>query len=68
MFDLKSILKANIDYELTPEFYLKNIDTHIMNGSIITLDKKAPNVFNKDYTTLMKIAVDMLGSENNEKN
>ena len=42
-----------------------------MNGSIITLDTKTPNVFNKDYTTLMKIAVDMLGKEkgdNNEEN
>lgn len=67
-FDLKSILKSNIDYILSSEFYLKNIDTYIMNGVIVTLDKKAPNVFNKDYTTLMKIATDMLGREENEKN
>ena len=42
-----------------------------MNGSIITLDPKSANVFNKDYTTFMKIAVDMLGKEkgdNYEKN
>ena len=70
-FDIKSILKENIDYEITSEFYIKNIDAYVMNGSIITLDPKSANVFNKDYTTFMKIAVDMLGKEkgdNYEKN
>ena len=71
LFDMKNILKENIDYEITSEFYIKNMDAYVMNGSIITLDTKTPNVFNKDYTTLMKIAVDMLGKEkgdNNEEN
>ncbi len=63
LFDIKNILKANIDYLLTNEFYLKNIDSYVMNGKIVTLEPKAANVFNKDYTTLMKIAVDMLGGE-----
>ena len=70
-FDIKSILKENIDYEITSEFYIKNIDAYVMNGSIITLDPKSANVFNKDYTTFIKIAVDMLGKEkgdNYEKN
>ncbi len=65
---MKNILKANIDYTITNEFYLKNIDTYMMNGAIVTLDKKAANVFNKDYTTLMHIALEMLGGETNEKN
>jgi len=70
LFDMKNILKANIDYEISTEFYLKNIDSYIMNGEIIMLQPKAPNIFNKDYTTMMKIAVDLLGKEeeNNDKN
>lgn len=63
LFDIKNILKTNIDYVLTSEFYLKNIDSYIMNGSIVTLEKKAPNIFNKDYTTLMKIGAEMIGGE-----
>jgi len=66
LFDMKSILKANIDYEITTEFYLKNIDSYIMNGEIVTLHKKAANIFNKDYTTLMKVAVEMLGGVHDE--
>ena len=63
LFDMKNIMKANIDYVISEEFYVKNIDSYIMNGSIITLQPKAANVFNKDYTVLMKIATDMLGKE-----
>ncbi len=63
LFDMKSILKENIDYVISSEFYLKNIDSYIMNGKIVTLEPKAANIFNKDYTTLMKVAVDVLGKE-----
>ena len=38
---------------------IKNIDTFIMNGKIITLDKRASSVFGKDYTTLMGICTDI---------
>ena len=63
LFDMKNIIKANIDYVISEEFYVKNIDNYIMNGEIITLQKKAASVFNKDYTTLMKIATDLYGKE-----
>ena len=66
LFDMKNIIKANIDYVISEEFYVKNIDNYIMNGEIITLQKKAASVFNKDYTTLMKIATDLYGKEEKE--
>ncbi len=66
MFDLKNVLKANIDYVLSSEFYLKNIDSYIMNGEIVTLQPKAANIFNKDYTVLMKMAVEFLGKEESD--
>lgn len=59
IYDIKSIIKANIDYVLSKDFYIKNIDTFIMNGKIITLDKRAASVFSKDYTTLMGICTDL---------
>ena len=71
MFDIKNILKENVNYEISSEFYIKNIDTYIMNGSIITLDKKASGTFNKDYTTMTRLAVDLISVEKrviNEEN
>lgn len=63
LYDIKSIIKANIDYVISKDFYIKNIDSFIMNGKIITLDEKAHTLFGKDYTTLMQIATDMLSLE-----
>lgn len=60
LFDIKNIIKANIDYTLTSSFYIKNIDSYIMNGQIITLQNKMPTTFNKDYDTLMKIALETI--------
>ena len=67
LFDIKSIIKSNVDYELTSEFYVKNMDAYVMNGEIVTLQPKAANTFNKDYTTLVKIALDFLGGDKHGK-
>ncbi len=66
IYDIKNIIKANIDYVLSKDFYIKNIDTFIMNGKIITLDTKAASVFAKDYTTLMGICTDLWEGEEDE--
>ncbi len=63
LFDMKNVLKANIDYAISSEFYLKNIDAYIMNGEIVMLHNKAANTFNKDFTTMMKIVTDSIESE-----
>lgn len=68
LYDMKTIIKNNIDYEISSEFYLKNMDSYVMNGEIPMLQPKAPNIFNKDYTTMMKLAVNFLGGDSNEQN
>ena len=68
LYDIKTIIKNNIDYEISSEFYLKNMDSYVMNGEIPMLQPKAPNIFNKDYTTMMNLAVNFLGGDNNEQN
>lgn len=63
LYDIKTIIKSNVDYVLSKDFYIKNIDNFIMDGKIITLDSKAPNIFAKDYTTLMQIVTDLHSEE-----
>ena len=63
LYDIKNIIKANIDYVISKDFYIKNIDNFIMNGKIVTLDSKVSTVFAKDYTTLMQIITDMYKEE-----
>ncbi len=63
LYDIKNIIKANIDYVISKDFYIKNIDNFVMDGKIITLEENAPVVFAKDYTTMMQLATDMYGVE-----
>jgi len=62
MYDIKDVIKANIDYSLSNKFYIKDIDRYIMDGNIITLNKKIMNT--KDYKVLENIIIDILGEEN----
>lgn len=68
LFDIKNIIKANIDYSLSSNFYIKNMDSYIMNGEIVSLQKRMPTIFNKDYSTLMTIALDTINKAANEVN
>jgi pilus assembly protein CpaE len=66
LFDIKNIINANIDYTLSSSFYIKNMDSYVMNGEIITLQKRMPTIFNKDYSTLMTIGLDILKEREKE--
>lgn len=62
-YDLKQLLKSNIDYVLSSNMHIKNMDNYIMNGKIVSLDKKIAFLCNKDYKVLVKIAKDNLDKE-----
>ncbi len=63
LYDIKNIINANVDYVISKDFYIKNIDNIVMSGEIITKDAKMPTVFGKDYQTLMQIITDMYNEE-----
>lgn len=60
LYDIKSILKTNINYTLSSDMFLKDMDKYIMNGIIISLDKKFADVMSNDYRALLSIATDFL--------
>ena len=53
LYDIKSMIKTNIDYEITQSFYINDIDKYILEGNIVTLDKKYINT--KDYKIMENI-------------
>ena len=65
---MKNVMKANIDYSLSSNFFIKNMDDYVMNGQIVTLQKKMANLFSKEYTTFTTLAADILKNkeDNNE--
>lgn len=62
LYDIKNIIKTNIDYELSNSFYVSDIDKIIMEGNIITLDKKYKKT--KDYKVLESIVDYAIGDDN----
>ncbi len=63
LYDIKNIIGNNIDYVISKDFYIKNIDSIIMKGDIITLNPKAASTFSKDYTTFMQLITDIYKEE-----
>ena len=59
IYDIKDIIKNNIDYVLSNKFYIRDIDSYIMDGMIVTLDKKYMN--SKDYHVLETIIDETVG-------
>lgn len=56
-YDIKDIIKNNIDYVISNKFYIKDIDKYILEGNIITLNKKYINT--KDYKVMENIIDDI---------
>lgn len=63
LYDIKHILKTNIDYTLSVDMFLKDMEKYIMDGIIISLDKKFSSVMSKDYQTFLVIVTDLLGGD-----
>ena len=66
MYDIKKIIQSNIDYEISNNFFIEDIDKKVLNGEIITLKEDIARTYNKDYATMMMIATNLIqGSDDN---
>ncbi len=62
MYEIKKIIEHNIDYTLSVDLYLKDMDKLIMKGKIVSLDRKFADVMTSDYKAFLSLATDMLES------
>lgn len=60
LFDIKNIIKKNINYTISKNFYIKNIDKYTLNGEILTLNKNINRFHSSDINNLEKIALDLI--------
>lgn len=56
LFDVKNIIKHNIDYTIDKSFYIKDIDKYVIDGDILTLNKKIRISKKSDVMKLTKLA------------
>ena len=66
IFEIKNIIKTNIDYTISKNFYIRNIDKYIMNGEILTLNKNINRFHASDIAKLKMIATSLI-SDNHDK-
>jgi len=67
LFDIKNIIKTNIDYTISKNFYIKNIDKYILDGQILTLNKNILRFHGKDINKLKLIASDLIDEKHAEE-
>lgn len=63
LFDVKNIIKHNIDYTIDKSFYIKDIDKYVIDGEILTLNKKIRSIKKNDIMKLTKLATALLNTK-----
>lgn len=66
LFDIRNIIKTNIDYTISKNYYIKNIDKYMMAGKILTLDKRLNAFHQSDINNMKKIALDLIDDKHKE--
>lgn len=66
LFDIKNIIKTNVDYIISKNFYIRNIDKYILKGEILTLKNNINKFHSYDINIMKKIAEDLIDSNHKE--
>ena len=60
LFDIRNVLKCNIDYTISNSFYIKHIDKYVLNGEILTLNRNILRFHLSDINKLKMIAKELI--------
>lgn len=67
IFDIKNIIKTNLDYVIDSSFFIKTYDNYVADGLIMTLNPKLNKLLPKVSKVFNLICKDMLKEDENEK-
>ena len=60
LYDIRTIIKNNVDYTLSKNYYIKNIDKYTISGEILTLNNSINLFHSKDINNMKKMALDLI--------
>lgn len=63
-FDIRNMIKRNIDYTISKNFYIRNIDKYVLNGEILTLNKGITRFNSQDIINMNKLARALIEEDN----
>ncbi len=67
MYDIRSIIKNNIDFTVSKSMYIKNIDKYIMDGEILILNNKLSFKDKKDLNKYIEISKKLIEEKGDKK-
>lgn len=67
MFDIRNIIKCNIDYTISRNFYIKNIDKYVLNGEILTLNSNVLRFHGSDISHMESMALNLIDESHLEE-
>lgn len=59
-YDIRTIIKNNIDFTISKNMYIKNIDKYIMEGEILVLNPSLSFKDKKDYKKYLELALTLI--------
>ena len=63
-FELRKIINHQIDYTLSSDMFVKDMEKMVMKGAILSLDRRFADVMTEDYQTFVMMATDLLEGDN----
>lgn len=67
LYDIRSIIKNNIDYTISKNYYIKNIDKYVVGGEILTLNNNLNMFHVKDVNNMKKLAIDLIDDKHGKE-
>ena len=66
LFDIRNMIKRNVDYTISRNFYIKNIDKYVLNGEILTLNKGITRFNTSDIANMNHLANSLIQESKEE--
>jgi len=66
LFDIRNMIKTNVDFTISKNFYIRNIDKYILNGEILTLNKNVNRFNSSDIKNMNKLALSLIDDKKDE--
>ena len=60
LYDIRTMIKNNIDYTISKNYYIKNIDKYVMAGELLTLNNSINVFHSNDVNNMKKMALDLI--------
>lgn len=67
LYDIRSIINNNIDYTISKNYYIKNIDKYVVGGEVLTLNNNLNMFHVKDVNNMKKLALDLIDDKHSKE-